>query len=406
MKMEENLVKIKKKIIVKDFINHFRNRYIELSSIIQENNNLFNLISINKISREKESMTIIGIVREKKITKKGHLMLSIEDLTGNINVIIPLFRSELFNNSLDICLDSIMSFSGVANNEIMFVEKILYPEASLNDRKKIKNDYSVMFIGDIHFGSKNFMKKEFSKLIEFLSEDNVESDNIKYLFIVGDLVAGVGIYPNQEEDLEINDLEEQFNELSYLLGKIRKDIQIIISPGNNDGVRLMEPQPQINYKYASKLRDMDNIKFVTNPYNKKIEEIDILIYHGFSFPYYANNIPSLLKTNSIDNPEMIMKYLLKNRHLAPVNISNQYFPSKEDKLLIRQVPDIFVCGHTHKSSITYENNILLISVSSWEKMTKYQEKMGNNPDFAKASVINLHTRAVKILDFNLKENLK
>lgn len=403
--MESKLTK-KKKIIVRDFINHFRNRYIELSMIIQNNNNLFNLVSINKTSREKESVTIIGMVREKKITKKGHLMLSIEDLTGNLNIIIPLFRDKLFNDSLNICLDSVVGFSGVSNNKIMFVEKTFFPEINLEKRKKIDSDCSVMFIGDIHFGSKNFMKEEFFKLIEYLSIESKENKSIKYLFIVGDLVSGIGNYPNQENDLEINDLEEQFDKLSNLLGKIRKDIQIIISPGNHDGVRLMEPQPEINYKYASKLKNMNNVEFVVNPYNKKIEELNILIYHGFSLPYYANNIENLIKNNAMNNPEVIMKYLLKNRHLAPTNISNQYFPSFEDKLLIKEVPDIFVCGHTHKNSITYENNTLLISVSSWEKITEYQKKLGNNPDFAKVPVINLHTRAVKILDFNIKEEEK
>lgn len=403
--MENKLINnSKNKIVVKDFINHFRKRYNILSKIIQKDNELFNLMSINKIPKEKESISVVGIIKDKKITKKGHLMLSIEDLTGIINVIIPLFRSELFKESLNICLDSVIGFSGVGNNEIIFIEKIYFPEARLEDRKKNNENESAIFIGDIHFGSKNFLKEEFQKFIKYLNEDN--ENNIKYLFIVGDLVAGVGIYPGQENDLDIKDLEKQFNELSYLLGKIRKDIQIIISPGIHDGVRVMEPQPKINKKYAKKLYELDNIKFVNNPSNFNIDNINLLIYHGFSFPYYSNNIPNLLELDSINNPINIMKYLLKNRHLAPTNISNQYFPAEKDELLIEIIPDIFVCGHTHKSGITYSNNILLISVSSWEKLTEYQEKFGNKPDFARVPLINLSTRAVKILDFNLKEEIK
>ena len=68
-------------------------------------------------------------------------------------------------------------------------------------------------------------------------------------------------YPNQERDLKIIDLEEQFIDLANLLDKIRKDIKIIISPGNHDGVRLMEPQPLLDEKYSWALYDLDNVIF-------------------------------------------------------------------------------------------------------------------------------------------------
>ena len=42
---------------------------------------------------------------------------------------------------------------------------------------------------------------------------------------------------------------------------------------------------------------------------------------------------------------------------------------------------------------------MLVSVSSWESMTPYQEKFGNVPDHCKVPVFNLKTREVKVLDF-------
>jgi len=402
--MENKLIKNKHKIVVKDFINHFRNRYKILSKIIQEENNLLNLISINKLSKEKENVSIIGIIKEKKITKKGHLMITIEDLTGIINLIIPVFKVELFKKGLDICLDSVIGFMGVGNNEILFIEDIIFPEARLKERKKNNKDESAIFIGDLHFGNKNFLKEEFQKFIDYLSIENEENKNIKYLFIVGDLIDGVGNYKNQEYDLEIKDIKKQFYELSILFKKIRKDIQIIISSGDSDGVRLMEPQLEINKEYAKDIYKLENVKFIQNPNNIKIGNLNFLIYHGFSFFYYADNIESLIKENAINNPEKIMKYLLKNRHLSPTNIASEYFPGEEDKLLIKEVPDIFISGHTHKSAITYSNNILLISVSCWDKTN---ENKKNKNDFAKVPLLNLKTRAVKILDFNENmENLK
>jgi DNA polymerase II small subunit len=266
----------------------------------------------------------------------------------------------------------------------------------------------VLFAGDLHFGSKLFMRENFLKFIDYLNgnfQDNLEYKKIKYLFFVGDVVTGIGNYPNQEKDLEISDLEEQFLGLAELLGKIRKDIQIIISPGNHDGIRLMEPQPFLDEKYAWPLYEMENVLITPNPGYVNIGEktnfsgFVVLTYHGFSYPYYANSIPYLIQKKAMNCPEEIMKYLLKNRHLAPTHTSTQYFPLEKDGLLIKEIPDIFVSAHTHKCGVAYYNNILLISISCWEEMTPYQEKFGNVPDHCKVPMFNLKTRKIKILDF-------
>jgi DNA polymerase II small subunit len=125
-----------------------------------------------------------------------------------------------------------------------------------------------------------------------------------------------------------------------------------------------------------------------------------LTYHGFSFPYYANTVPTLIKAGkALNTPDKIMAYLLKNRHLAPSHTSVQHHPSEEDALMIKKVPDIFLSGHTHSSAVSYYNNILMISSSSWEAMTARQEKMGNVPDFCKVPMFNMKTGTIKILDF-------
>ena len=125
---------------------------------------------------------------------------------------------------------------------------------------------------------------------------------------------------------------------------------------------------------------------------------DILTYHGFSYPFYANVIPSLIETG-LNMPEKIMTYLLKNRHLAPTYASIQSFPSDKDELVIKKVPDIFVSGHLHKCAVSSYNGILLISNSTWEDETENQKKRGVKPDLCKVPVFNLKTGAIKILDF-------
>ena len=301
-----------------------------------------------------------------------------------------------------------VGFKGSGNREILFVNDIVFPESSLVVRKNSPVEEYALFIGDLHFGSKLFFERSFLKFIDYLNgkvPNTPEVKNIKYLFIVGDLVTGVGNYPGQEKDLQIKDLEDQFIALAGLLGKIRNDIKIIISPGNHDCVRLMEPQPLLDEKYAWPLYDMENVILTTNPSHVNIGEkknfsgFDVLTYHGFSFPFYADNVPNLMALKAMNAPDAIMKYLLKQRHLAPTHGSNQYFPSEEDPLIIKKIPDILVSGHTHKSAVSYYNNILVISISCWQSMTAYQEKFGNKPDHCKVPMLNLKTRQIKILDF-------
>jgi DNA polymerase II small subunit len=402
-----------KKLEVADFTKHFRNRVSEMKKILQENSSLKNLVSINKLSGNRQNLSIIGIISSRTITKNKNLIFEVEDLTGKIKVLISPSNKELYGKAEEICLDSVLGFSGFGNREIIFSNGVVFPDSLLPERKKSPFDENVLFLGDIHYGSSLFLEDKFLKFIDYVNgkvPNTPEAEKIKYLFLGGDIIAGVGTYPTQERELKIKDIEEQFIGLTQLLSKIRKDIKIIISPGNHDGVRLMEPQPFLNEKYAWSIYNLKNVILTGNPAYVNIgakgnfSGFDILTYHGVSFHYYANSIPKLIHEGGVNSPNKIMAYLLQNRHLAPSHASVQYYPSEEDFLMIKKIPDILVSGHTHKSAVSYYNNILTISTSSWESKTPYQEKMGNHPDFCKVPMFNLKTRTIKILDFEDAEN--
>jgi len=416
VKVLSSILKKTKKIEVADFTKHFRNRVSEMKMILQENSSLKNLVSINKLSNTRQSASIIGIVSGKTITKNKNIIFEVEDLTGTIKVLVSPNNAAIFEKADEVCLDSVLGFSGFGSREIIFCSQIVFPESSLPERKHSPYDENVLFLGDLHYGSKLFLKEGFDKFIHYINgkvPNTPETEKIKYLFLVGDLIAGVGNYPSQEKDLEIKDIEEQFIGVSQLLSKIRKDIKIIISPGNHDAVRLMEPQPLLNERFAWSLYNLKNVIMTGNPASvnigakKDFSGFDVLTYHGFSFPYYANTVPKLIKAGkAMNTPDKIMTYLLQNRHLAPSHTSVQHYPSEEDALMIKKIPDIFLSGHTHKSAVSYYNNILMVSSSSWEAMTARQEKMGNEPDFCKVPMFNLKTRTIKMLDFEDEENKK
>jgi DNA polymerase II small subunit len=231
---------------------------------------------------------------------------------------------------------------------------------------------------------------------------------IKYLFLLGDSIDGVGIYPGQEKDLKIKDIKKQYEKLAEFYKKIPNHIKIIQCPGQHDAVRVAVPQPPIGEDFAKPLTEIENLYLVSNPSLIEIEGgedrpgIKVLMYHGAGIiPFIINEIEELRLNNSQATPARAIKHLLLRRHLAPSHGGFVYIPNiDEDNMLIKEVPDIIVTGDLHKSDVDIYNNILLISGSCWQSATPFEEKVGNHPDPCKVPMLNLKTREIKILDFS------
>jgi hypothetical protein len=129
--------------------------------------------------------------------------------------------------------------------------------------------------------------------------------------------------------------------------------------------------------------------------------IDVLLYHGYSLIYYSDAIPSLRSAGGQKVADDIMIYLLKRRHLAPTHGSSLYIPdTQEDALLIDPIPDIFATGHIHRSQSKNYRNVTCLTGSCWTQITEDQEKRGLEPQPARAMVVNLKTREIKVMNFN------
>ena len=183
-------------------------------------------------------------------------------------------------------------------------------------------------------------------------------------------------------------------------------IKIIICPGNHDAVRLAEPQPVLDKGFAKPLYELPNVTMVSNPSVVNIHAsegfsgFDVLLYHGYSFDYYVANVDALRNAGGYDRADLIMKFMLKRRHLAPTHASTPYIPDcRQDALVIDRVPDIFATGHIHKSIAANYCATTMICGSCWQAKTAYQEKVGHHPEPSRVPIINLQTREVKILRF-------
>ncbi len=407
---------------VQDFVSYYKIRYNFLRKVLMNRSELQNTVSITRLlnKNEREEVSLIGLVMDKNTTKNGNILIKLEDITGEISVLINKNKNDLYKVAKDIVLDEVVGIKGMVGNKIVFANDIYFPGIPVsNIAKKSKEEVYAVFTSDIHLGSNEFLEKNFLKFIDWLNgnlgndEQKEISEKVKYLFIVGDTVDGVGVYPTQEEDLTIKDVIKQYDKLAEYLGKIRKDIAIIMCGGQHDALRLAEPQPIFDEKYAKSVLDLPNVVPVSNPalvnIHKKedFDGFDILMYHGASFHYYVDNVESLIVNNSRDNPRLILNYLLQKRHLSPTHESGLYIPdSKEDFLIIDKVPDVLVCGEMHRTDVASFNNVITLNCSCWQSKTDFQEKTGNNPDPGKVPVLNLKTREVRIMNFGVEDGNK
>ncbi|MEK6936494.1 MAG: metallophosphoesterase [Nanoarchaeota archaeon] len=421
LKIVKNYTRTEKKIELQDFVDYFKNRYKNLREILEKRTELMEVISINKVmnKKDKEKATIIGIVMNKEITKNGNFIFDVEDLTGRIKLIVGKNDNELYNLCKEVSLDEVVGIIGSFSKGVLFGRKIIFPDVPLTkELKKCPDDIYLVCTSDIHVGSRLFYREDFLNFIEWVN-GNIGDEKqkeiarkIKYITMTGDLVAGVGVYPGQDKDLEIKDIREQYKELAFLLSKIRKDVLVILCPGDHDAVMVSEPQPILDKDFCKDLFELENIVLVTNPAflnlhsSENFSGFDTVLYHGHSFIYYADNVESIRSNGWTSRGDLIMKYLLQRRHLSPTHTATLYIPDpKQDLLLLDIIPDFIITGHLHQISNLNYRNVSLIGCGCWEGLTPYQEKTGSKTDTAKVTLVNLKTRDVKILSF-LKQNLE
>jgi DNA polymerase II small subunit len=405
-----------KKRDVSDFTAYFNKRLIAIEKILSKRQELSNITSIHRIKqkRDRETVAFIGMVANKETTKNGNIIITMEDTTDRIKVLVNKTKPELVELAKNIVNDEVIGIVGVNSSEsIMYANEIIQPDIPLSkELRKTEDEVYALFLSDLHVGSNKFLSEEFTKFLKWINGD-IGSDSqreiiqkIGYIFIAGDLVDGVSIYPNQDNELVIKDVYDQYEECAKLLSKIPRHIKIILCPGNHDAMRIAEPQPEFYKDFSKALYDIPNAIKVSNPALVNIHKsegfpgIDVLLYHGYSFDHYVANVDYLRENKGYQHPDLIMKFLLQRRHLAPTHSSTLYIPdANKDNLVIDRVPDIFVTGHIHKCSVASYRNVTLICGSCWQAKTVFQEKVGHEPEPCRVPIVNLQTRQVRILKF-------
>ncbi|MBR4447739.1 DNA-directed DNA polymerase II small subunit [Methanobrevibacter sp.] len=375
---------------IENLIAYFRSRYEKLANILSKRPELRNYTKIADIDDGMDSLSLILMVREIRSSKNGHKIVEFEDDTGNISVLFSNKNEELFAEAEKLVKDEVVGV--IANksddSNFAFGQEIINPGVLSVPEKKM--DFGIVFLSDVHIGSLTFLEDAFQRFIDWINceqgteEQRKVAEDVKYLIIGGDIVDGIGVYPNQDKELVIKDITEQYNEAARFLGNIRSDIKIIIAPGNHDASRVAEPQPAVPEEYAKALYELDNVEFISNPGVVSLDGINVLIYHGRSF----DDMVMAVKSFSYEKNDEIMEELLQKRHLAPLYGERTPLASElEDYLVIDQVPDVLHTGHVHVNSYRKFKGVHLINSGTFQTQTEFQKIYNIEPTPAEVPIL-------------------
>jgi len=70
--------------------------------------------------RDKENVSIIGVVLRKHVTKNNNILLTLEDPTGSVNVLVNKNKPELYEFAKNIVTDEIIGVTGACKNNFFF----------------------------------------------------------------------------------------------------------------------------------------------------------------------------------------------------------------------------------------------------------------------------------------------
>ena len=389
-----------------NLIEYFQNRYKKLSGILEKRPELRTWQKINEITENQTDLNLIVMITDIRSTKNGHYLIEVEDDTGSMPILVSKDNDDLIRAARNLMRDEVIGViaqkrAGPSENRLAICQNLIDPDVPRKERKEV--DFGTVFTSDIHIGSSTFLEDAFVRFTRWLngdygSEEQREmANNVKYMIIGGDIVDGIGVYPNQDKELAIKDITAQYDEAARLVGDIRSDIKIIITPGNHDASRVAEPQPAVPEKYAKSLYKLNNVEFLSNPSTVSLDGLEVLIYHGRGIDDMVMGSNDF----SHERNDLVMKEFLRKRHLAPLYGERTPLASElEDHLVIDSVPDVLHTGHVHINTYANYKGIHCINSGTFQTQTEFQKIYNIVPTPAEVPIIDVggNYKQLKFID--------
>ena len=349
-------------------------------------------------TKSDEDVYVCGLVSERS-SERNVTKLVLDDPSGSIEIIV--FDKELQKIADSLLNDQFVMARVAAGKNGGFITKdLIVPDVPDRQANRSESEVYAVFLSDLHIGSKFFMEYEFKEFVSWLSSPDPIARKIHFIIIGGDLVDGVGIYPNQDKELVHQTIEEQLRKTNDLLSQIPKHIKVFIIPGNHDPGRRALPQPAIPEKYYPPLWNHENFVMLGNPSTVSLNGVKVMVFHGQSIDDIVKTTPGL----SYDKPANVMRHLLKARHVSPIfGSQTPIAPELEDMMVVDEVPDIFHVGHVHVMDLDMYRGVLLINSGTWQAQTPFQASVGITPTPSLAVIVNLKNFKVFYKDFKFED---
>jgi DNA polymerase II small subunit len=241
------------------------------------------------------SIIVAGLVMSKR-TKKNDVELAIDDYTGILTAISTV--DDVKKQASTLALDQMvmLELENGKGRPGLTIKSIMMPDIPDHLPNKSKSEAYAVLISDLHVGSKYFMKTEFLRFLDWLSssdEDDIVK-KIKFLCVGGDLIDGIGIFPNQDKELLEIDAAKQMSHAAQLLAKVPKHIKVLVIPGNHDLGRRALPQPAIPRKdLGEQFYSLENCMMLGNPAFVELNGVKVMMYHGQSLDDIIATTPGL-----------------------------------------------------------------------------------------------------------------
>ena len=391
---------------MEDYLEYFRDRFKRLEKLLRQRIDVRSAASIIDALKAPANakLKIIGMITEKREVKQK-ILLTVEDLYANTTVLVPENQStELVEKARCLLLDQVICLSVVkARSSLLIAEDIILPDVPQKPQHKASIPVYAALTSDMHVGSTKFHREAFKRFVLWLNgkygnEKMREiASHVKYVLIAGDIVDGVGIYPNQIKELAIKDAYGQYRHAAKYLEQIPDYIEVILIPGNHDAPRKALPQPPLPEDFLKTLQESRKVYSQGNPCVISLHGVEVLIYHGRSLDDIIWTIPAM----DVYHPEKAMKLLLQSRHLAPLyGGKTPLSPENRDSLVVEHVPDIFHAGHVHVLGYANYRGVLLVNSGGWQEQTDYMRRLGVVPTSGKVPVVNLQTLETMVVPFS------
>jgi DNA polymerase II small subunit len=378
-----------------DFVALFRDRYERLARQLRSRVNHRPTNALDSMPPGSDAATV-GMVSDVRSTANGHWLVELEDTNGTFPCLV-LKDKELAGVVDELLLDEVIAVEGTLADDagILFADDIHFPDVPRTYEPSTADRHvQAALVSDVHVGSQEFMADAWSAFADWLHEP--EASSVEYLLLAGDMVEGVGVYPDQDEELDIVDIYDQYEAFAERLQAVPGDIEVVMIPGNHDAVRLAEPQPAFDEELRE-IMSAHDARIVGNPATVTLEGVTVLLYHGVSLDEVIAEIPAA----TYDEPHEAMYHLLRKRHLAPQFGSHvRMAPEERDYLVIEDVPDVFHAGHVHKVGLGRYHNVTVVNSGCWQAQTAFQRANNIDPDAGYAPILDLDTLDVTLRKFS------